>query len=102
MVKHPPVVLVLDLSRHCIETAIRKRYDAAVGTYFKHRQERPHLEHDIALLLEALETLEFSTLRAAHPALAGSTEALITLSKEPEGTLTIHIDGQPLTDLPIR
>ena len=96
-------MLELDLSRHCIETAIRQRYNAAVRSYFRQNDERPRLEKEIALLLEALETLDFPALRSTQPALAGSTEARITLSKEdPTGLLVIQIDGRPLTDLPQR
>jgi hypothetical protein len=95
-------MLALDLSRHCIETAIRQRYDAAIRTFFKKEDERPRLEKEIALLLEALETLDFPALRSTYPALAGSTAARITLSKHPEGQLTISIDGHPLHNLPQR
>jgi hypothetical protein len=96
-------MLALDLRHHCIETAIRQRYNAAVRTYFKQEDARPMLEEEIALLLEALETLDFPALRGAHPALAGSTEARITLSqKEPAGPLVIQIDGRLLADLPQR
>jgi len=95
-------MLELDLSRHCIETAIRHRYNGALRAYFKREDERRGLEKEIALLLEALETLDFSALRAAHPALAGSTEARITLSQDSTGRLVIQIDGQHLADLPIR
>jgi hypothetical protein len=93
------VKLVLDLRRHCIETAIRHRYNAAVQTYFKQEEERPMLEKEIALLLEALETLDFPALRSTYPALAGSTAARITLSKDPAGPLTMTIDGRPLPNL---
>ena len=96
-------MLVLDLSHHCIETAVRQRYNAAVRTYFKQEDERPKLEKEIDLLLEALETLDFPVLRSRHRELAGSTEARITLSKEaPPGSLVIQIDGQPFKDLPQR
>jgi len=95
-------MLALDLSRHCIETAIRHRYDAAVRTFFKQENERPRLEKEIALLLEALETLDFPALRSTHSALTGSTAARITLSKDPGEPLTITIDGHPLHNLPQR
>ena len=96
-------MLELDLSHHCIETAIRQRYNAAVRAYFKQEDARPRLEEEIDLLLEALETLDFPALRNAHPALAGSTEARITLSQEaPTAPLVIQIDGRPLTELPQR
>ena len=96
-------MLVLDLSHHCIETAIRQRYNAAVRAYFKQEDERPRLENEIGLLLDALETLDFPVLRSRHRELAGSTEARITLTKEAHtGSLMIQIDGQPLQDLPQR
>jgi hypothetical protein len=95
-------MLALDLSRHCIETAIRQRYDAAIRTFFKKEDERPRLEKEIGVLLEALETLDFPALRSTYPALAGSTGARITLSKDPTGPLVIQIDGRPLKDLPQR
>jgi len=95
-------MLELDLSRHCIETAIRRRHDAAVRTYFRQESERPRLEEEITLLLEALETLDFSALRSLHPAMAGSTEARVVLSKKCGGPLAILIDGRPLQDLPQR
>ena len=95
-------MLELDVSHHCIETAIRRRYDAAVRFYFKKERERLRLEKEIALLLEALETLDFSALRGTHPALAGSTRARVVLSKESGGPLTICIDGRPLKNLPQR
>jgi hypothetical protein len=95
-------MLELDLSRHCVETAIRHRYNAAIQTYFKEKSERRHIEKDIAVLLEALETLDFSALRGKHPALAGSTPARITLASDPKGKLTLLIDGRPLRGLPQR
>ena len=102
MQKDAPVKLTLDLRRHCIETAIRQRYDKALGTYFKDENARPRLEQDIELLLEALETLDFPTLRGTHRPLAGQTETCVRLSRDPQGQLSIHIDGQILTDLPKR
>lgn len=102
MTKDRPVELILDLRRHCIETAIRRRYDQALGTYFKQEDARPRLEKDIELLLEALETLDFPALRGTHRPLAGKTEAHVTLSRDPQGQLSIHIDGQILPDLPRR
>jgi hypothetical protein len=102
MPKDRPVELILDLRRHCIETAIRRRYDQALGTYFKQEDARPRLEKDIELLLEALETLDFPALRGTHRPLAGKTEAHVTLSRDPQGQLSIHIDGQILPDLPRR
>jgi len=102
MSEDPPVELTLDLQRHCIETAIRRRYDQTLSTFFKDANARARTEKDIELLLEALETLDFPALRGAHRPLAGKTEARVTLSRDPQGQLSIHIDGHILPDLPKR
>lgn len=97
------IELSLDLRRHCIETAIRRCYDQALGTYFKQSgEERERLEKDIELLLQALETLDFPTLRGRHRALAGATASRVALSKDHSGRLVIQIDDQALPDLPTR
>ena len=36
-----PLELTLDLRRHCIETAIRRRYDQTLNAYFKDKERRP-------------------------------------------------------------
>ena len=102
MLEDTPIELTLDLRRHCIETAIRRRYDQALGTYFKDENARPRLEKDIELLLEALETLDFPTLRGTHGPLAGQTDTQVTLSRDRQGHLAIDIDDQRLPDLPKR
>lgn len=96
-------MLELNLTHHCIETAIRKCYDQALSAYFKQsREERERLEEDIELLLQALQTLDFPTLRGRHRALAGATASRVALSKDHSGRLVIHIDDQALPDLPTR
>jgi hypothetical protein len=102
MPKDTPVKLTLDLRRHCIETAIRRRYDQALSTYFNNERARLQLEKDIELILEALETLDFPALRGTHRPLAGKTETRVTLSRDPQGQLSIQIDGHILPDLPKR
>ena len=96
-------MLELNLTHHCIETAIRKRYDQAISAYFKKsKKERERHEKDLELLLQALETLDFPTLRARYRALAGATASHVALSTDHSGHLVIHIDGQTLPDLPTR
>lgn len=102
MPKDTPVKLTLDLRRHCIETAIRQRYNKALGTYFKDESARPRLEQNIELLLEALETLDFPALRGTHSPLAGQTDSQVMLSRDRQGHLSIDIDEQRLPDLPKR
>jgi len=102
MPKDMPAELTLDLRRHCIETAIRRRYDQALRSYLKDEDARPRLEQDIELLLEALETLDFPALRGMHGPLSGQNETPVILSRGPHGHLSIYIDGQKLPNLPKR
>lgn len=88
----------LDLSRHCIETEIKKQYNQAVSAYFKaDAKEKHRLEPTIEVMRRALETLQFSHLRNQYPPLAGGTDRNVILSCENED-LTITIDGKKLKD----
>ena len=88
----------LDLSAHCIETELRKQYNKAVSAYFKTGQEeKRRLEQTIEMIRRALETLNFSQLRAQYPPLAGGTERNVIISCKKEN-LIITIDGKMLKD----
>jgi len=100
--KTPPDLVDLDLARHCIETAVRQRYEAAIRTYFQQPEERRHLDPAIELLRQALEKLDFPALRARHQALAGKSRNRVALGRDDQGRLTIIVDGQPLVDLPLK
>ena len=95
-------VLTLDLRKHCIETAIRKRYERCISAYFKTKGGHRPIEQDIELLRLALETLDFPALRAKHSVLAGASSHHVQLSLDHERRLEIRIDGRPLPDLPQR
>ena len=95
-------VLTLDLTKHCIETAIRKRYERCISTYFQTKTAHRPIEAEIDLLVRALETLDFPALRATHAVLAGANSHHVQLSSDHEGRLEIRIDGRPLPDLPRR
>jgi len=86
----------LDLSRHCIETEIKKQYNKAVSAYFKAGMDKKRdLESTIEVFSRALETLNFSQLRTQHPPLAGGTDRNVILTCEDED-LTIAIDGEKI------
>jgi hypothetical protein len=88
----------LNLSRHCIETEIKKQYNNAVSSYFKADTEaKQRLEPTIEAMRRALETLNFSYLRTRYPPLAGGTDRHIILSCQNE-KITIAIDGKKLKD----
>jgi hypothetical protein len=94
--------LELDLTRHCIETAIRLHYDRSIRTYFKQPGERRRIANAIERLLQALETLDFPALRDRYPVLNGHTASRIALVRDPRGRPAILVDGRPLPDLPLK
>lgn len=85
----------LSLKQHCIETAIKKRYNQRILDYFKSdKASAGQIEAQIELLLEALETLDFGDLRNRYPDLRGNSDATVTLCKDGEGRLHITINGE--------
>jgi hypothetical protein len=88
----------LDLSRHCIETEIKKQYNKAVSAYFKGgMEEKRRLESTIEVMGRALEILNFSHLRTQYPPLAGGSDREVIIACEKED-LMITIDGKKLKD----
>ena len=88
----------LDLSRHCIETEIKKQHNNAIAAYFKaDRKAKRRLEPTVEMTGRALETLNFACLRTQYPPLAGGTSREVTLSWENEDWV-IAIDGITLKD----
>ena len=100
--KTPPDLLELDLTRHCVETEVRRRYERAVRAYFRKPAGRRDLEFTIELLSQALETLDFGALRARYPALAGGTPSRIVIARDQQARPVIFIDDQLLEDLPVK
>ena len=84
-----PVKIRLDLSRHCIETEIKRLYNKSVSLYFKGRNSQQALEIRIDLLKNALERLDFAFLRSRHPILAGSGEGDVFLAVDQDGDIRI-------------
>jgi hypothetical protein len=86
----------LDLSRHCIETEIRRRRNRAISDYFKADGENSRLETEIGIFDVAMQELDFPALRTRHPALGGGRDDHVELQLEPTGSLTIVVNGVPL------
>jgi len=64
--------ILLDLSKHCIETESKRIYEESLMQYFKAPDsKRPELEEKIEGLRNFLEYSDFRQLRSSHPALAG-------------------------------
>jgi len=88
----------LDLSRHCIETEIKKIHNVAVSDYFKSGTDKHSIEETLQLTQKALQTLNFPRLRSAYPALAGHSTAQVFLEEE-AGSLSILLDQEFIKNL---
>lgn len=85
--------LTLDLSKHCIETELKTLYNKFVSDYFKNKGVREEVEAAVDTLAYALKTLDFKVLRSSYPALAGHTDASVTLENTFSGKPVISIDS---------
>lgn len=85
--------LELDLSKHCIETELKRQHNQAVAGYFRATEKnRRQIELTIDISQQALTDLDFGHLRATYPQLAGGMQASVTL-QECNGQVDIIIDG---------
>lgn len=75
--------LELDLSKHCIQTELKRLHNRAVAGYFKSsKTQRKQIEQVIEMTQNALSTLDFGCLRTAHPQLAGGSPSTVALQKD--------------------
>ena len=67
----------LDLSRYCIETAVKRAHGCRLSAYLKSRGRDSTLEKEAFLLEKALVCFDFPGLRNAFESLnAGSSESI--------------------------
>jgi nitric oxide reductase activation protein len=92
-VKEADMEVQLDLSAHCIETEIKKRYNLEISAYYKAAlEEQQRLGPIIDMLRAALETFDFAELRTRHPELAGGADHNVRLFVENK-QVSIAIDN---------
>ena len=73
----------LDLSRHCLQTELKRQYNRAVSAYFHCSPPGRHtLALRIDMLERALRTLDFSRLRDRYSTLCGGVDTAVSLSEE--------------------
>ena len=84
----------LDLSRHCIETEVRRIYNRALSKYFKPDGNKDTLEQIIDVTGKCLATFDFPGLRSRYPELAGGRAAEVVLSLAESDRLIIDINGR--------
>jgi hypothetical protein len=92
--RQPGHEVVLDLRRHCIETACRRQYNRAVSGYFGKSPDHRRLERDIDLLQKALETVDFGELRRLHVELAGGYAGPVALGLDHTGRFVVRFGSQ--------
>ncbi len=86
--------LRLDLSRHCIETEIRRQYNRALSSYFRaNAQDKVAIEARLTMIRLALEGFDFGALRSLHPRLAGGTDVPVILTLK-DGVPALLMDGE--------
>ena len=89
----------LDLSKHCIETEIKKVYNQSVFRYFKAGSDKNQLENQIDILKKAMEQVDFAGLRRVYPELEGHNHSEVFLSKDAENRMVITINDQKIEPL---
>jgi hypothetical protein len=99
----PYMRIFLDLSRHCIETELRRRHHRAVADALRPGADLDAAEGRIALLRSALDGLDFPRLRADHASLNAESPATVTLVREADGArLSLRVDDMPVAHAPLR
>ena len=88
--------IILDLSNHCIETELKKRYNQSISEYFRNKSSDKNLERRIENLKTALMTLDFGRLRKEFPVLAGHHNVKVILSFDSENNTAIMVNGKPI------
>jgi len=91
----------LDLSRHCIETEMKRQYNKNISAYFKRQgslnePDKQALEAQIELLQQGLESFDFNRLRAQYPELRGEIQAGVALAQTSEDAPEILINGKAI------
>jgi hypothetical protein len=84
----------LDLSKHCIETAIRKQYHKTISRYFKMPEHREELQAELAFLIRAMESFDFPLLRRTYPELEGHGSHEIVLETNGRNNPVIRLNGE--------
>jgi len=84
----------LDLSKHCIETAIRKQYHKTISRYFKLPDQREALQAELEVLISALESLDFSLFRRTYPELEGHGNHEVILETDDRNRPVIRLNGK--------
>ncbi len=91
--------LTLDLSNHCIETALKNAHERAVTGYFRaDRSRKEELEQTIDMTQCALEQWDFGRMRSAYTPLVGQPGSIATI-KQTDAGLVLTANGKAITPI---
>ncbi len=86
--------LDLDLSRHCVLTEIKRRYEQALAEALQSRGEPSESEGVLEFLKAVLEQVDLVRLRGAIPELSGGGASEIRLEPVGAGGMRLMLDGR--------
>jgi ABC-type nitrate/sulfonate/bicarbonate transport system ATPase subunit len=86
--------LELDLTRHCIETELKRRNNAAISRYFKAGDGKADMEETLALLEQAIRAFDFQSLRNRWPALSGGAGLRVVLVRDDAGNPMLSFENR--------
>jgi hypothetical protein len=84
----------LDLEKHCIETEVKRRHEAAISRYFKERKNKDAIEAELVLLEKALAAFDFDRLRGRWSILSGGDIRPVFLTWDDEDLPCLLFDDQ--------
>ena len=92
-----PDIIQLNLSKHCIETELKRLYNQAFNRLIRAVEPDPGIEKRFQNMVTALEKLDFQKLRGKHPELSGCREnTTIELIVSGENDISIRIGGETI------
>ncbi len=92
------MIIRLDLSKHCIETAVRRQYNKTLSQYFTNADRGERIQAELEILTHAMKRFDFPRLRSAYPELAGHSSHAVILETDSQGQPVIRLDGERILD----
>ncbi|MFP4031472.1 MAG: hypothetical protein ACLFTV_07920 [Desulfococcaceae bacterium] len=95
--------ITLDLTRHCVETEIRRQHERTVAEALRPTAEPSAAETRLVWLRSALEGLDFPRLRSDHAALNAESRAEVALEISGDRRrIQLRLDGKTAAEAPLR
>ncbi|PIE71174.1 MAG: hypothetical protein CSA22_03875 [Deltaproteobacteria bacterium] len=91
--------ITLDLSKHCVQTALKSTYNRLLSAYFKADapDDRNRMEIQLEMVTVALSCFDFMKLRSEFSVLAGGDGCFAILSGDPDAVCLVLDDGRTIS-----